>query len=377
MQLYNLPGSDDLNCEPALSYGVSVLPRQIANFAVTYRCDGRCTTCNIWKSPPGDELTLEEIRGFFQENRALFREVGSIQLTGGEPFLRDDLPEIMEAIDECIKGCAFWVPTNGLSPELIQESTKRTLAKLRTGSLGVSVSIDGLEETHDTQRGIEGSHGLALETLRKLSHLKETQPRMMLSVGMTLTPMNLKEAPLVQRDAYRRGADFSLRPLNFSDIYYKNDPFGAKYDKETLYKTLRAVARNALDRHGVLRSLTTLRYLAGVQEYIDTEGRRTTPCHACTESFFLDPIGDVYPCIVMNSRLGNVREQSFKEIWGSEKAEETRRRVSELDCPRCWVECEAYREIGRTPSEKIGMLLTAVLDKRNLGLRPYPSRLMT
>jgi hypothetical protein len=79
----------------------------------------------------------------------------------------------------------------------------------------------------------------------------------------------------------------------------------------------------------------------------------------------------------MNSRLGNIREEPFQEIWASEKAEETRTRVSELDCPRCWVECEAYREIGRTMPEKLGMFLTAVLDKRNLGLKPYPSRLMT
>jgi MoaA/NifB/PqqE/SkfB family radical SAM enzyme len=355
---------------------VSALPRQIANFAVTYRCDGRCTTCNIWKSPPGEELTLDEIRGFFQENRGLFREVESIQLTGGEPFLRDDLPEIIEAIDDCINGCTFWVPTNGLSPELILESTERALAKLRKGIMGVSVSIDGLEETHDMQRGIKGGYVLAQETLRKLSDLRKTEPKMMLSVGMTLTPMNLKEAPIVQRDAYERGADFSLRPLNVSDIYYRNDGFGTVYDKETLYKTLRAVAKNALDQHGLLRSLTTLRYLRGVQEYIETEARRTTPCHACTESFFLDPYGDVYPCIVMNSRLGNIREKPFSEIWASEKAEETRTRISELECPRCWVECEAYREIGRNLPEKLRMVITAVLDKRNLGLKPYPSLLM-
>lgn len=322
-------------------------------------------------------MTLDDIRGFFRENRGLFKEVKSIQLTGGEPYLRDDLPEIIEAIDDCIDMCTIWVPTNGLSPELIHMSTERCLAKLRRGLLGVSVSIDGLEETHERQRGVEGSHRLAQKTLRKLSSLKKNRPRMMLSVGMTLTPLNLKEAPIVQRDAYRRGADFSLRPLNVSDIYYKNDPFGTKYDSETLYRTLRAVARNALDHHGVLRCLTTLRYLAGVQEYIETERRRSTPCHACTESFFLDPYGDVYPCIVMNSRLGNIRNEPFQEIWASEKAEETRRRVAELDCPRCWVECEVYREIGRTLPEKLGMLLTAVLDKRNLGLRPYPSRLMT
>ena len=353
-----------------------VLPKQIANFAVTYRCDGRCTTCNIWKSPPGYELTLAEIRAFFQENRALFTEVESIQLTGGEPFLRDDLPEIIEAIDDTIKGCTFQLPTNGLSPELIRESMERTLTKLQTGRVRVSVSIDGLEETHDKQRGIEGSYKLALETLKKLLDLKKTRSQMMLAVNMTLTPENLKEAPIVQRDAYKHGASFSLRPLNVSDIYYKNNDFGTIYDKETLYKSLRTIAKNALEEYGVLRSITMLKYLTGIQEYIETENRRTTPCHACTESFFLDPYGDVYPCIFMNSRLGNIREKPFLEIWNSEKAEDTRLRISELECPRCWVECEVYREIGRTLSEKVRILITTILDKRNLGLTPYPSLLM-
>ena len=74
----------------------------IANFAVTYRCTSRCRTCSIWKmdQPERGELSLEEIRGLFSSNRGFLRDVRSIQITGGEPFLRADLPELVSSICE-------------------------------------------------------------------------------------------------------------------------------------------------------------------------------------------------------------------------------------------------------------------------------------
>ena len=89
-------------------------PTQIANFAVTYRCNSRCQNCNIWQKEPSDELTLTEIIKFFTVNRDFLRNVKSIQLTGGEPFLRDDLPQIVTTITKTIPGIMVWVPTNGL-----------------------------------------------------------------------------------------------------------------------------------------------------------------------------------------------------------------------------------------------------------------------
>lgn len=73
-------------------------PTQIANFAVTYRCNSRCQNCNIWQKEPEDELTLTEIIKFFTVNQDLLKKVKSVQLTGGEPFLRDDLPQIATSI---------------------------------------------------------------------------------------------------------------------------------------------------------------------------------------------------------------------------------------------------------------------------------------
>ena len=102
-------------------------PTQIANFAITYRCNSRCQNCNIWHKEPENELTLTEIIKFFTVNRDFLKKVASVQLTGGEPFLREDLPQIAATITKNIPGCMIWIPTNGLDPERIKDQVLKLL----------------------------------------------------------------------------------------------------------------------------------------------------------------------------------------------------------------------------------------------------------
>jgi molybdenum cofactor biosynthesis enzyme MoaA len=73
------------------------LPEMIANFAVTYKCNSRCKTCSIWKYESNQrELAINEIRDFLTSNKELFRKIKTIQITGGEPYLRDDLDQVVK-----------------------------------------------------------------------------------------------------------------------------------------------------------------------------------------------------------------------------------------------------------------------------------------
>jgi sulfatase maturation enzyme AslB (radical SAM superfamily) len=96
---------------------------------------------------------------------------------------------------------------------------------------------------------------------------------------------------------------------------------------------------------GILKSLTNLAYLQGVKEFI--AGGRTLACSAADESVFIDAAGDVYPCIVMNHKLGNAFETPLRSILSSEEAERAREKIRKLECPTCWLECDAYRDISR------------------------------
>ncbi len=69
-------------------------PTSISNFAVTCRCNGKCQICGIWRTtdPGKSEMALNEIEDLLSENRGFLRDITSIQVTGGEPYLREDLP---------------------------------------------------------------------------------------------------------------------------------------------------------------------------------------------------------------------------------------------------------------------------------------------
>ena len=67
--------------------------------------------------------------------------------------------------------------------------------------------------------------------------------------------------------------------------------------------------------------------------------------------------------------MGNVREKSLREIWGSEEASEARRRVREGECPGCWVECEAFRDIHKDIWGLASTALGALLHPETSGIR--------
>jgi len=344
----------------------------IANLAITYRCQCRCRTCNIWKKEETEreELALEEYHALFESNMDVLREVRSIQITGGEPFMRRDLPELVSTIHASLPDCTFWIPTNGMNPRAVEEATKEMLEHLKGRGVGVSVSVDGMGPTHNVQRGVVGSFRKAMETLRRLSALREEHPRLGLTVGMTLTPQNYREASEVYPLARRFGADFSMRPVNFSDIYYRNMDERRPLDDVSgeLLPLIRTIARDTVKRKGIIHSAPTLRYMQGIVDYIRDPTYRSLPCAAGEDSFFLDPYGDVYPCIFVDEKMGNIREEQLADLWWTDAASSLRERISRGDCPGCWVECETYREIYRERTGLGHTALSALIHPKTLGI---------
>ena len=121
-------------------------------FCITYWCNYKCQTCNIWKMKPRDELTLEEIRRFFQvSNRFSW-----IDVTGGEVSLRKDFVDICDTItSNCKDLLLLHYPSNGyLTDQLVAAS--REIAKMSHERLMITISCDGDEAMNDTIRGVEG-----------------------------------------------------------------------------------------------------------------------------------------------------------------------------------------------------------------------------
>jgi hypothetical protein len=149
--------------------------------SVTNRCNSRCLTCNIWKyysersAQPEQELTIEEYEKIFA---SLGKSPFWVTLSGGEPFLRDDLPAICKDIVEKCNPRIINIPSNGLLKDTIRKMTREILEIASPSSLIINLSIDGLWDRHDQIRGVPGNFDGLLETYRNLTLLKQTYPEL-------------------------------------------------------------------------------------------------------------------------------------------------------------------------------------------------------
>ena len=308
-------------------------------YAITYKCNSRCTNCSIWKRGSQNELTLEEIDGFFSANPYFLW----IDLTGGEIFLRDDVVDIVKIIAKrCKRLHTMHFPTNGLMPDKIIEDAKQ-IKGLGLNKLIVSVSIDGPPEIHDKLRGMKGGFERAIETYKRLKELGGIS----VYPGMTISGENVGFIDDTIRSIkyYDPGFQFNdlhVNILHSSPHFYGNQNTDA-YPYREISKAVDGFMR--LKRFGANPvSILERAYTKRVREYLESK-RCPMPCHSLTVSAFLDPVGNVFPCIMYDKRIGNIRDSSFSDIWNSEERKRVAREINKLKCPQCWTPCEAYQTI--------------------------------
>jgi MoaA/NifB/PqqE/SkfB family radical SAM enzyme len=316
-------------------------------YSVTHRCNYRCRTCGIWRLKPGDELSLPEIRTFFERNPGL----SWAHLTGGEVFLRKDFVEIAEAIVRSSRRLLLLnFPTNGFLTERIVEGVRRIRA-LGDQRLFVTVSTDGDETVNDDIRGVSGGWRRQIETFRQLRAI----PGVGVALGMTLSRFNMRDFPraFAAASAAVPGIgyeDFHVNIVHTSAFYGNQDEGLTDLDRDAMreeverYRRLRGFH---LDPAGFLEWA----YLRRVGDYLRT-GRTPLPCHALRDSCYLDPTGNVYPCSMWDRPLGNLREHGYDlgEIWNAPQTLEALELIRTGNCPHCWTPCEAYQSIlGNLP----------------------------
>jgi MoaA/NifB/PqqE/SkfB family radical SAM enzyme len=300
--------------------------------AVTYRCDSRCNMCNIWQLPPGDELEPAQYR-------KLPRTLRDINVTGGEPFLRDDLVDIIRVLNERCGRPRIVISTNGFERRRIAHAAPELLKIGR--NVGIAVSLDGIGEKHDEIRGIPGGFDKVVETLKQLRTIGFRNVR----VAFTAQRSNVKHLGAVYDLSRQFGFQFTTSVAQNSDFYFSTDE-NQTVDPLDLSAELAYVMRKELLSFSPKRWLRAYFY-TGVLAYNSSKDR-ILPCRAGSDSFFMDPAGFVYPCLTLNKAMGNVGTSSFDELWEGAEAEAARRAVAVCRQP-CWMICTARTAMLRQP----------------------------
>jgi len=314
-------------------------------FAITYKCNYRCLHCNIWKKKPTNELTCDEI-GEFSRKYPYFKW---FNLTGGEPFLRTDIVDIIKTLKENSHSpFLFNTTTNGFNPSYIYEKV-REIVSLKMPRAIVVVSLDGYKELHEKIRGIKGSFDKALETFMLLKNLSKEFKNFSTYFGYTISHFNVGnflrtffEVKKFIKDLNLN--DFHVNVYHTSQHYYGNVE-EMKEKGEIEKEIARIISLKTIRKLKPVNFLDNL-YLKRVLEYLKT-GKTPFPCKALTSSVFIDSFGNVYPCTIFGIKIGNLRESNYdlEKILNSERTKLIKMKIRKLMCPNCWTPCEAYQTI--------------------------------
>jgi MoaA/NifB/PqqE/SkfB family radical SAM enzyme len=283
---------------------------------VTYRCNARCTMCNRYKAPsrPDEEISLETIKKL--------PKMYFTNITGGEPFIREDLPDIVRELYK--KSDRIVISTNGYF-------TDRIIALAEEfPEVGIRVSIEGLEQTNNEIRGLPDGFNRGYSTLKKLVEMKHPD----VGFGMTVQDRNAPDLVPLYKLSNELGMEFATASLHNS--FYFVEAKNIIHDRPMVAKNFENLI-NELLKSNEPKKWFRAYFNHGLINYIYGQPR-LLPCDMAFDTFFIDPYGDVMPCNGTKDKevMGNLNVQSWDELWSSEQADAVRAKVRHCD-RNCWM----------------------------------------
>jgi len=301
---------------------------------VTHRCICRCRMCNIWRLPndiPDLDLSLwiglltaPELKGL--------RE---IDITGGEPFLREDLPDFLRWISRA-KPASFRglrtvaITTNGILSDRILRTVKDVVGPMRTMGIDLVLAcgMDGVGVVHDQVRNFTGAWDRLCTTFAGLQRLRAEHTNLVLGIKTTIVPGNVNELQKISEFAREHDLFTIISPCIVTANRFANtDLAGDLCFDDAGRQAMMDFYRTPLFAWSGHRQMM-LDYLAF--------GEVKKPCSAGFNTVFVRHNGEVFPCPVMSYPLGNFRQETLTEMLRGEKAKGFRRRIGSFsECRIC------------------------------------------
>lgn len=283
---------------------------------VTYRCNARCTMCNRYKAPSKqeEEISIETIKKL--------PKMYFTNITGGEPFIREDLADIVRELYK--KSDRIVISTNGFFTDRILKLCEEF------PNVGIRISIEGLEQTNNEIRGLENGFNRGYTTLKKLVEMKHPD----VGFGMTVQDRNAKDLVALYDLSNELNMEFATASLHNS--FYFVEAKNIIHDRPMVAQEFENLINKLLNSNSPKKWFRAY-FNHGLINYIYGQ-KRLLPCDMAFDTFFIDPYGDVMPCNGTKCKevMGNLNEQSWDELWNSEKAEKVRNVVRH--CSRnCWM----------------------------------------
>jgi MoaA/NifB/PqqE/SkfB family radical SAM enzyme len=307
---------------------------QALSLEVTHDCIARCIMCNIWKIPDKvPNLSIPEWRELLSSE--LFSDVRELDITGGEPFMRDDLSDLFDAIcklkQKNLRSLqSIAVTTNGLLTDRVLTSTEKILPALRKEGLDLVVvcAMDAVGELHNRIRNYKNAWSKVSKTIEELGRLRDEHPNMIVGLKSTILPLNINELSRILEFAESRELFIIISPCIITEGRYLNLD---RTDDLTF-------SRDDIEKMIVFFSSDQFRWSFHAESLIDflKTGVMKKPCSCGFNYLFVRSNGEMFLCPLIKESLGKVTTGDVSDLFFSNKANAIRKKIGKFpQCRRC------------------------------------------
>lgn len=311
-------------------------------FFVTKKCNADCYFCfnkrDVQMSQRKDDLSLEEIKNI--SNKIGF--LPWLTVTGGEPFLREDLYEICKLFYFNCDTRIISIATNGTLSLCIKDTIEKLLIDCEKLSLKIVIALDDIEEKHDRIKSVSHCYKQALCTLEELNDLQLRFPGLTLEINTILVKENADRIQEIL-DYFRNNLKYARQCLNLL-----RQPACTSIDPEliSIQKYLDLVTTKTFDRKGIDAPYSIRQRLnQALLEYSCKKSleefrlkRSLGICLAGRKFFVINSDGTVFPCELLMDELGNLRkeEYDFRKITKSPRSKRIKLKIRNTNCYCQW-----------------------------------------
>lgn len=307
---------------------------QAISLEVTHRCLCRCCMCNIWQIPNDlPELQLSEWIDLLSSPE--LADLREIDVTGGEPFLRSDLLQLLTWIctakrEKFPRLRTVAITTNGLLTDKILKTLGQIVEPMREQGIDLVLAcgMDAVGEMHDQIRNYKGAWVKFRATLDGLKNLRRLYPNLILGVKTTIVPLNAHELDRIADFAQEHELFTIISPCiitsnRFGNVDLKEDLKLSEEDLETVRRFYEGP------------NFAWSGHRQAMLEYLKT-GRMKKPCSAGFNTVFVHYNGDICACPLIPEALGNIKNVSLGTLLSGQDAFQFRRKVGSFPaCETC------------------------------------------
>jgi MoaA/NifB/PqqE/SkfB family radical SAM enzyme len=271
-----------------------------------------------------------------------------VNLSGGEPFLRPDIVDVVRVITERIPKADIVINTNGFAPALIKKRMGEII-KIKP-DIGIGVSIDGIGEKQFEVRQIPGGFEKNIETIQLLKEMGVKNLR----IAYTAGDYNIDHLMKVYELSRKLGVQFTIAAVHNSEHYFSTEENKIEM-LDSFKKEFRKLIKAELFSFSPMRWFRAY-FAYGLIKFVETH-KRILPNYTGTDHLYLDSLGNVFPSDVSSQNMGKLQDfDSLESLISSDHAQQAIEKAKKTESEN-WMICTVRSAMWRHLPTEIGWII--------------------